>query len=145
MLSYVDTDSIKGATISVDGLPIGGTGRPIPVQYGQTVTKVITLSKGPEAMDYDNIPIILKSACQYDPTGYQETIADTVLISAHFVPACGNVNIKSTTGQWILNTTTPLTDDVKRYLPLVIHQYDLRHSFLHSSDLPFKPPTSDRK
>src|SRR3546814_16218237 len=70
MLSYVDTDSIKGATISVDGLPIGGTGRPIPVQYGQTVTKVITLSKGPEVMDYDNIHIILKSACQYDPTGY---------------------------------------------------------------------------
>src|SRR3546814_7249063 len=82
-------------------------------------------------MDYDNIPIILKSACQYDPTGYQETIADTVLISAHFVPACGNVNIKSPTGQWILNTKSPLNDDDKRYLPLVIDQFDLSNSLFH--------------
>src|SRR3546814_15589922 len=108
MLSYVDTDSIKGATISVDGLPIGGTGRPIPVQYGQTVTKVITLSKGPEAMDYDNIPIILKSACQYDPTGYQETIADTVLNSAHFVPTFRNTSEARSEGKDVISQGTSL-------------------------------------
>src|SRR3546814_16173195 len=90
-------------------------------------------------MDYDNIPIILKSACQYDPTGYQEAIADTVLISAHFVPACGNVNIKSPTGQWILNTRSPLHDDDKRSLPLVIDHFDLSNSFVHRIQWQFKP------
>src|SRR3546814_17670075 len=98
---------------------------------GKTLKKAITLIKGPEAMDNDNIPMILKSACKYDPTGYQETIADTVLISAHFVPACGNVNIKSPTGQWILNTKSPLNDDDKRYLPLVIDQFDLKIGRAH--------------
>ncbi|WP_243699169.1 LamG-like jellyroll fold domain-containing protein [Anseongella ginsenosidimutans] len=144
MLSYLDTDSIKGATISVDGLPIGGTGRPIPVQYGETVTKVITLTKGPDAMDYNNIPIILKSACQYDPTGYQETIADTVLISAHFVPACSNVNIKSPTNQWILNTDAPLNGENKRYLPLIIDQFDLSNSLFDRIELQYKPSSSAR-
>ncbi|HYH56933.1 MAG TPA: hypothetical protein VD772_09995, partial [Anseongella sp.] len=142
MLSYLDTDSIRGAVISVDGLPIGGTGRPLPVQYGETVTKVITLEKGPDAMDYNNIPIILKSACQYDPTGYQETIADTVLISAHFVPACSNVNIKSPASQWILNTGSPENGEGKRYLPLIIDQFDLSNSLFDHIELQYKPSSS---
>src|SRR5690606_18471008 len=86
VLGYGNTDSIQGAVISVDGASIAG-GRIYPINYGQNVTKIHTLKKGPDAMDYNNIPIILQPACQYDPPGYHQIIADTVLISAHFIPS----------------------------------------------------------
>src|SRR3546814_1057306 len=63
-------------------------------------------------------------------------------ISAHFVPACGNVNIKSPTNQWILNTEAPLNGDKKRYLPLIIDQFDLSNSLFDHIELQYKPAAS---
>lgn len=143
VLSYGNTDSVKGATISVDGVSIAN-GRTIPVIYGENVTKVLTITKGPDAMDYNNIPIVLHSACQYDPTGYQALIADTVLVSAHFVPSCSNVNIKSPANNWVLNTLSPVNPQGKRYLPVTINQFDESNSLFDHIELQYKPSSNSQ-
>ena len=137
VLDYGNTDSIQGAILAVDGLSIAN-GRNIPVIYGQTVNKVLTLTKGPDAMDYNNIPIILHSACQYDITGYQQLIADTVFISAHFVPSCSNINVKSPTDHWVLNTESAVNEQGKRYLPVTLDQFDESNSLFHHIELQYK-------
>lgn len=143
VLSYGNTDSVQGAAIKVDGKPLAG-GLAIVVPYGKTITKVLTLSKGPKAMNYNNIPIILHSSCQYDPTGYQQLIADTVLISAHFVPSCSNINIKSPLAQWILNTSSPTNAQGKRYFPIVLNNFDMTNSLFDHIELQYKPSSTSQ-
>lgn len=143
VLSYANTDSIKGAYIAVDGASIAG-GRAFAVQYGQTVKKVLTLAKGPDAMDYNNIPLILHSSCQYDPTGYQALIADTVLISAHFVPSCSNISVKSPNDKWILNTLSQVNQQGKRYLPVTLNDFDESNSLFDHIELQYKPSATSQ-
>jgi len=137
VLNYVNNDSIKGATIAVDGLSIAN-GRAIPIQYGEIIQKVITIERGPAAMDYNDIMILWHSACQYDPTGYRENIADTVLLSAHFIPSCSDINIKFPKDKWVVNTESPATEG-KRYLPIIIDQFDVNNSLFDHIDLQYKP------
>jgi hypothetical protein len=142
VLGYTDVAAINGATIAVDGAPIGGGGRAVYLQFGESVTKVLTLTKGPDAMDYENIPILLHSACQYDPTGYRENIADTVLISAHFIPSCSDINLKSPKDKWVLNSESPVNQQGRRYLPIVIDQFDVNNTLFDHIALQYKPASS---
>jgi hypothetical protein len=144
LLTYGDVDSVKGAAIAIDGSLIGGNGRVVTVPYGETVTKVLTLAKGPNAMNYDNIPIILRSSCQYDPVGYQELIADTVFISAHFIPSCSDINIKQPADQWILNTASPVNEQGKRYLPVTLDKFDVTNSLFDHIELEYKPSANSQ-
>lgn len=130
-LSYADNDSIRGAVISIDGTPIGGSGRIITVPYGQTIEKVLTIAKGPTAMNYNNIQIILKSGCQ-------SSIADTVLVSAHFIPSCSDIHIKSPTDNWVINTQSPTNDAGNRYVPIVLTQFDVNNSLFDHIELQYK-------
>ncbi|MEO6932005.1 MAG: LamG-like jellyroll fold domain-containing protein, partial [Chitinophagaceae bacterium] len=141
-LGYSDNDSIKGATISVDGTPIGGAGREIYVPYGETITKIITVTRGPQAMDYNNIQIVLHSACQYILNGFNENIADTVLISAHFIPSCSDINIKSPKDKWVLNSESPVNSENKRYLPITIDKFDVTNSLFDHIELQYKATAS---
>lgn len=133
-LTYVDNDSIRGATIAVDGTPIGGTGRTILVPYGETLTKVLTLSKGPNAMNYENLMIVLRSTCD-------ASVADTVLISAHFIPSCSDINIKSPADKWVLNTSSPTQSD-KRYLPITMDKFDVNNVLFDHIELQYKPKST---
>ncbi|MDB5279232.1 MAG: Pentaxin family [Ferruginibacter sp.] len=142
VIGYVDNDSIKGATIAVDGSPIGGAGRAVYLQYGESITKVLTITRGPNAMDYNNIQILLHSSCQYDPTGYRSNIADTVLVSAHFIPSCSDINIKSPKDKWVLNSESPVNAQGRRYLPIIVDQFDVTNSLFDHIELQYKPTSS---
>lgn len=143
VLTYGNTDSVKGASIAVDGMSIA-SGRTFPVIYGERVTKVLTLQKGPDALDYNNIPIILHSACQYDPTGYQATIADTVFVSAHFVPSCSNVEIKAPSDNWVLNLNAAVNEQGQRYLPIILDQFDMSNALFDHLELQYKPSAASQ-
>ena len=141
ILGYVDNDSIKGATLAVEGDPIDGSGRPIIVQYGDSVKKVLTLTKGTD-FDYNNILIVFHSACQYDPTSYQQTIADTAHISAHFIPSCTDVHLTDPPDRWTINTVSPVDSTGARLLPVTIDKFDVNDSLFNHIDLEFKPSSS---
>jgi hypothetical protein len=136
VLSYVNNDSIKGANISVDGISIAN-GRVIPIQFGEVIEKVITIERGPTAMDYNDIMIVWHSECQYDPTN-RENIADTVLLSAHFIPSCSDINIKFPKDKWVLNSESPVNQQGKRYLPVTIDQFDVNNKLFNHIELQYK-------
>lgn len=131
LLYYLNTDSVHGATISVDGASIAN-GRVYYISAGQTVSVVLTVEKGPTAMDYNNIPIILQSNC--DTSDF-----DQVLISAHFVPSCSNLNIETPQDKWIMNTSSPVNLEGDPYLPVTLDNFDESNRLFDHIELQYKP------
>ena len=104
----------------------------------------IEVRRGTE-YDYENLALVLKSQCQSDPTDNQADIADTVYISAHFIPSSSDINIKSPTDKWTLNTNAAKDSaSGKYYLPLTIDgvRRELPGIPLHRSAVgPLRKPT----
>lgn len=142
-LNVIDKSNPYGAKIYLDGTALGN-GRDILIPAGETLTKTLTVEKGPDSMNYDNLQIILHSTCQYNPVVYNYNIADTTTISARFLPACSDIHLSSPSDQWLINTLSPEivkgTDTVP-YLPVVLDQYDLNKNLFDHIDLQYKAAT----
>src|SRR5690606_31151302 len=102
-LQVMEDSNPDGAKISMDGASLA-TGRALWLNAGQVLSKTITLERGPDAMDYENIQLRLISEC--DTTAF-----DLVNISAHFIPSCSDVNITAPADQWLLNTQSAANED----------------------------------
>lgn len=114
-LAMLDETNPNGAKITMDGAVLT-SGRPILVRAGETLKKTLQLTQSrPDIMEYENIKLVLKSQCQSDPTGIHDVIADTVAISAYFVPSCSDISLHIPTR--VMNTTTSdtLAIQVKGY------------------------------
>src|SRR3546814_19630072 len=88
----------NGAKISMDGASLA-TGRALWINPGQVLYKTITLERGPEEMDYEDIQLRLISECDTPPFAL-------VNISAHFIPSCLVVIFASPAYQCLYNTIT---------------------------------------
>lgn len=120
-----EASSQQGALIEMDGSPIGN-GRLIYVPGHTTVNKVITLKKIlNDVYDYEDIKLILRSTCQ-------ESIGDTISITAHFLPICTPVTLNLPLDNWIVNTQGDTT------LLCVISDYDLNSITFNSVSLQYK-------
>ena len=87
-LGVIDATNPKGAIITMDGAPLTEAGRAMLVPAGSTLEKTIQLKQSDlGVLDFENIQIVLKSECQGD-------IADTVSISANFVPSCSDITLQ---------------------------------------------------
>lgn len=95
-----------GAIIAIDGQQINESGRTYLVRAGQTLTKTLTLTKGPLAMDYKDIRLVLASTCQFDKTSFTQVLADTAYISASFIPNCSEVTLTYPSNNWVMNTNS---------------------------------------
>ena len=94
-LGVIDATNPKGAIITMDGAPLTEAGRAMLVPAGSTLEKIIQLKQSDlGVLDFENIQIVLKSECQGDPTGTFPVIADTVSISANFVPSCSDITLQ---------------------------------------------------
>lgn len=100
-----------GAIIKVDGLD---PNRTFTIPAGAGINKVLTMEKGPTKFNYDSIMLIFHAACDVD----KENIADTVYISAHFVPACNKATLLKPIDQWTANNITGDT------IPVIIKDYN---------------------
>lgn len=93
-LLMIDESNPDGAKINIDGMPLTDN-RIIKIPAGQTVTKAMQLwQTNTSVLDYKNIGIVLASQSQYDPTSTWDQIADTVYVSAQFVPSSSAVTMK---------------------------------------------------
>lgn len=93
-LLMIDESNPDGAKITIDGMPLTDN-RIIKIPAGQTVTKAMQLwQTNTSVLDYKNIGIVLASQLQYDPTSTWDQIADTVYVSAQFVPSSSAVTMK---------------------------------------------------
>lgn len=93
-LLMIDESNPDGAKITIDGMPLTDN-RIIKIPAGQTVTKAMQLwQTNTSVLDYKNIGIVIASQSQYDPTSTWDQIADTVYVSAQFVPSSSAVTMK---------------------------------------------------
>ena len=94
-LGVIDATNPNGAVITMDGGYLTESGRAVLVPAGGTLVKTIQLKQSDlGVLDFENIQLVLKSQCQGDPTGGFSPIADTVAISANFVPSCSDVTLQ---------------------------------------------------
>lgn len=103
-LLMMDETNPNGAQLSIDGVALSDN-RVIKVPAGEVVRKTLQLKQSNLGiLDYENIGIVLSSIEQGDPTGTYPQIADTVYISAHYVPSSSPVKMEL--DRTLLNTST---------------------------------------
>lgn len=123
----------KGAIIKIDGASGSKT---IFVPAGKTVNKILTIQPSDlSVMNYDNIGIVMHSACQFDPTDFIADISDTVFISASFQAACTNVEIREPSNNWLVNVRNNDT------LSVQLGDYNLAHASFRSFRFEYKSAT----
>ncbi|HAP63416.1 MAG TPA: hypothetical protein DCR93_29265 [Cytophagales bacterium] len=134
-LSIDETTNPHGAGLQIDGQ---GAEKSYLVPASGILKKTLTLAKGATGeLAYDSIGIILHSACQFNPESSQEEIADTVYISARFLPECSDLNLGNVNQNWVLN------DGDTHQMSLVVDGYDLNHSTLDRIDIKFQTLSGD--
>ncbi len=90
-----------GAVMNIDGF---GIDRIIFIPQGQTVTKTLTVEKGATTnLDFENLQLVMRSLCQFDPDDDLVDISDTVSFTARFIPACSKVAFGNLQQDWVAN------------------------------------------
>ena len=109
-LLMMDETNPNGAQLSIDGVALSDN-RVIKVPAGEVVTKTLLLKQSNlGVLDYENIGIVLASQEQGDPTGTYPQIADTVYISAYYVPSSSPVKMELS--RTLLNTSSGANLDI---------------------------------
>ena len=109
-LLMMDETNPDGAQLSIDGVALSDN-RVIKVPAGEVVRKTLLLKQSNLGiLDYENIGIVLASQEQGDPTGTYPQIADTVYISAHYVPSSSPVKMEL--NRTLLNTSSGANLDI---------------------------------
>ena len=103
-LLMMDETNPNGAQLSIDGVALSDN-RVIKVPAGEVVKKTLLLKQSNLGkLEYENIGIVLASQSQWDPTGTFPQIADTVYISAYYVPSSSPVKMEL--NRTLLNTSS---------------------------------------
>lgn len=97
-LTVDEKTNSDGAILKIDGLPVGN-GRFFTVPSGQVLKKTLTVEKGPLVDKHEDIRLLFASDCDSE-------LCDSVVLSAEFLPACSDVDVKYPFENWIVNTAT---------------------------------------
>lgn len=93
-----------GAQIAVNGIVLQG-GLNYTVQPNSQINTVLTIKRGPQSYDYENIALVLTSPCEWDAgAGGELSIADTLFFSVHFLEPCSEVAVAEPEQNWLINT-----------------------------------------
>ncbi len=121
-----------GAILTIDG--INPNFRQFFIPAGQTLTKTLTVEKGSNGiMDYNNLGLIIHSACQFNPEDNLPDIADTVKFSVYFLPTCTNVDLYPQEN-WVVNTSD------KDTMTVILSGYDLNSSNFEKIVFQYRSP-----
>ncbi len=134
-MRLVDGTNQDGAVLSIDGSVLTD-GREFFIPGGSGIQKTLTLERGPLKYDYEGIQIQLMSSCQNDATGFFEVIADTISLSANFIPTCTNVAVIDPEPNFTLNNSN--MEDSMMIVNISVAEYDINFSGLEKIDLEFK-------
>lgn len=136
LMKLVDGTNQDGAVLRIDGSVLTD-GREFFIHGGSAIQKTLTLERGPLKFDYEGVQIQLMSSCQNDPTGFFEAIADTVSLSANFIPTCTDIAVIDPEPNFTLNNS------VDSLVNIAIGAYDINFSGLEKIDIEFKASESN--
>lgn len=130
-LTVLESSNPFGAILTIDGI---NPNRSFAVPAQTSISKLLSIRKGPNFIKYDSIALVFHSQCQYAfGTANYTDIADTVYVSVQYLPACTDINIGSPDDQFVLNNS--FNDE----LPILINGYDINYSGLEKIGLQYKP------
>ena len=130
-LKVLEPSNPDGAILRIDGI---GPNRNFPVPAQTSISKILSIQKGPTAIEYDSIALVFHSLCQYAfGTANYEDIADTVYVSVNFLPSCTDIDLQAPQNQFVANNSFNNT------LPVVISGYDINYGGLEKIQLQYKP------
>ena len=134
-LNVVAKSNPYGAAVKIDG---GAPNQTVLIPANESITKLLSIQPtNPAIMDYDSIGIVIHSTCQYDPTDFMADISDTVYISAHFQPACTNVEVLEPLDNFVVNVRDNDTMTIR------LGGYNLEHNSFESFRFEFKPSSGN--
>lgn len=129
-LVIADDTNPNGANLRIDGQSIGN-GRVFLVPADGTLRKRLQLTQSDESvLSFDEIGLVLRSQCQSNPNTVTGIIADTVYISAHFVPTCSDIRLNIP--QRVVNKSTGSK------LQMTVSDYDRNYSSFRGFRIQYK-------
>jgi len=110
-LRVVEGSNPHGAAIKLNG---GILSTPLEIEGGTNTQVQVTLKKNPKYDDYEDIKIMMYSTCEFE--SYQNDgeiiVADTVKLSAYFIPSCGDLEITKPDNNWVINTNSENNQEI---------------------------------
>ncbi|GAA4822609.1 hypothetical protein GCM10023331_03690 [Algivirga pacifica] len=132
-LKVLQGSNPNGAKITIDGIP---PNRDFDIPAGTTLNKELTLYRGQSTLEYDSIMLVLHSPCQYwfGTQGNRDLkeIADTVYLSAAFLPTCTTPELEAPEQNWVVNS------DGGDKLELEVAGYDINYYSLEKILLQYR-------
>ena len=135
-LKVLESTNPNGAILKIDGL---SPNRDFAIASGaagnnNTVRKTLTIAKGAGHIRYDSIALVLHSLCQYSfGTANYVDIADTVYVSAQFLPSCTDVEVSAPQNQFVVNNS------FNNNLSVEVSNYDINYDGFKKVRLQYKP------
>ena len=128
-------DNLSNPSNAIINIEPNGT--VIFVPYGQKVEYAMTLKKSiSDVYDYKDIKIVLKSRCDSE-------VSSQVLVSAHFVPSCSQVELNTPLGNWVFNRNTAFNvDGTVNSFPIKMIGFDVGFNTFKKIDLEYRLASS---
>lgn len=106
-LRVINESNPDGAGIKINGVRLEDY-MSYYVTAGDAVDAVLSVSRGPDAYEYENIKLQLVSPCQYQwfQNGFPLVLADTVSFSVQYQVPASEVNISTPEDSWIVTSDT---------------------------------------
>ena len=137
-LNVIDGSNPNGAKFYIDGTPLGN-GRSFVIPAGEKLVKTLEVGMG-SSLEYENLQIVLHSQCQYTTLDFKDNIADTLTLSAYFVPSCSDVHLAEPKENWTLNNSSQfINTDGDFILPIKIDGYDANYKNFEAIRIQYKP------
>ena len=136
-LKVLEMTNPNGAIIKIDGLTAN---REFMVPAGSSINKVLTVEKGPVALDYSDIKLVFHSSCQYDPTDLANSIYQESTFSVSFLPGCTDIDIIDPDPNWVVNSEDE--QDGETYLNVILSDYNYNYYSLDNMNLQYKTSNS---
>ena len=143
-IKIIESSNPYGAILKVDGSDIAG--RIFKIPANSSIVKTLMVSKGsPDVNDY-NLKIMIYSECDYQMylSVRKLTIADTVTLAIHFVPACSDLEIYQPNDKFIVNYSNKTLNKNEYLYDVVINKYDINALGLQKIQLQYKPTSSSQ-
>ncbi len=132
-------------TSNPDGLSVNMDGETITVPNdfaldgGSVLSKVITVERGPEKYEYNDIRLLFYVPCQYAAgTADEVDLVDTATFSVSFLPECTDIRLKEPEDKWVLNNAN------NDSLTVTIDDYDINKNGFESISLQYRPASESR-
>lgn len=139
-LRVLNETNPNGAVVAVNGIIIE-QGINFNIGGGQAAQAILTITRGPQSYDYENIKIILTSPCEFDRYQSVGTLAiyDQLQFTVRFKEPCTQVSISTPAPNWLINTGSG------NQMNIIIGNYDRFDPDLRSIQVQYRRMSLDNR